>query len=109
MTDLQSAFAAPEPIQGTFRHGLALIAQLDEQQQKKLLVWVRSSLGTARREERAAVASALGIPAEHDVPVRVAATIMAGTLADPPASTEDFIEAGLATTAFSQAHAFSMT
>ena len=106
MTDLQSAFAPPDAIKDAFQRGLTLIAQLDERRQRKLLAWARVSRAGGRRGDPKSLVSEAAIPAEHGFPVHVAVTMMVETLtSQAPIAAEDFIQAGLQNSSFSEADA----
>ena len=103
MTDLKSAFAAPDALKGTFHQGLALVAGFDEPQLQALLAWVRASGASGRKQDPTTFATDVGISLEHAAPVQMAVAMMVQTLSQSSVTLDQFIHAGLESSAYSEA------
>ena len=102
MTDLTAAFNPPDAVKRTFHEGLRLIAQLDQQQCDSLLAWALKLRPGGLAGDNSSVVSETGIPIQNAGPVRLALGMMVETLSDTRITVEDFLDAGLLNSAFTQ-------
>lgn len=104
MDDLKSAFRPPESVRSSLEAGLAFLAHLDEEGLEKLLGWARVPRAGGQLGDVVSLVSEAGIPHEHANSVLVATAMMVGTLSEDRVTVDEFVSAGLATSAFAEEH-----
>ena len=102
MTDLTAAFSPPDAVKRTLHEGFKTIAQLDQKQHELLLAWALKMRPGGSPGDTSSIVSEAGIPNENAGPVRLAVGMMVETLSDTRNTVEDFLDAGLEKSAFTQ-------
>lgn len=108
MSDIDSAFDVPDHIMNSLRSGLEIIANLQEMEQEKLLNWARFPRASGLFGDNKSFVSETGLREKHADRVRIAVVMMVGSLRESPVTAEEFIEAGLNNTAFTQAEIYGL-
>lgn len=103
MTDVDSAFDVPDDIKSSLHDGLSLIANLSQQDQERLLKWVRVPRAAGLFGDSKSLVSEMGLSQEHARQVRLAVAMMVGSLRESSVSSEEFVTAGLKHSAFNEA------
>lgn len=103
MSGITSAFDVPDNIKIPLHAGLALIADLDKQDQEKLLAWVLVPRARGQYGDEKSLASETGLPLEHAGRVRLALAMMVESLRGSSITAEEFISTGLDNSAFPEA------
>ena len=103
MSDIDSAFTVPANIRESLRSGLTVIANLDKQHSEKLLAWARAPRAHGLYGDNSSFVSETGLSEHHADRVRIAVVMMVGSLRNSSITAEEFIEAGLASSTFTQA------
>ncbi|MCY4405780.1 MAG: hypothetical protein OXC15_05395 [Rhodospirillaceae bacterium] len=102
MTDIKSAFNAPEDIRSTLHDGLSVIASLSKRDQEKLLKWARVPRAAGLFGDSESLASEIGLSQERARQARLAVAMMLGSLRESSITAEEFINAGLKSSAFTK-------
>ena len=103
MSNLTSLFEIPEGLEGLLRSGLAAISTLDHQSQKKLFAWARAAHAARTYGDSNAFVSETGLSAKHADRLQIAVVTMVDFLRESTITSEEFIEAGLESSTFTEA------
>lgn len=94
MSDITSAFDAPEDARNSFREGLGFISGLEEEAHRSLLKWARVPRPGGGFGDRTSLHLETGILPEQAGPIWLAVTMMVSSLRESSVTGEKFIRAG---------------
>lgn len=95
MSEIASAFNVSSNIKGSLRSGLAMVAKLEEQEQRKLLAWARAPRPSGLYGDSHSLISETGVEEEYADRVRMAVVMMVGSIGGSSISSEEFVNAGM--------------
>lgn len=92
---LRSAFDVPANVANELKQGFAVIASLTEDEQQRILAWVRTPRAGWRLGDVSSLVAETGLAEQQAAPLRLAVGMMVGTLTESGAAVDEFTSAGV--------------